>query len=70
MAITQCHGGSVELGKYETSAQLLEIGVISGHDLTFEASVTKAMFLLGQGFAGQRLENELQRAICGELSKI
>ncbi len=69
MAITQCHGGSVELGKYETSAKMLEIGVISGHDLTFEASVTKAMFLLGQGFSGQLLENELQKSVCGELSK-
>lgn len=70
LAITQCHGGSVELGKYETSAQLLEIGVISGNDLTFEASVTKAMFLLGQGLTGQQLDNELQRPICGELSII
>jgi len=69
MAITQCNGGSVDLGKYETSARMLAIGVISGNDLTFEASVTKAMFLLGQGFGGQQLENELQRPVCGELSK-
>jgi L-asparaginase len=67
--ITQCHGGSVELGKYETSAKLRELGVVSGHDMTFESSVTKAMYLLGRGFRGQQLEYELERPICGELSK-
>lgn len=68
--ITQCHGGSVELGKYETSAALHKIGVIGGYDITFEASVTKIMFLLGMGYKGQGLERELERSLRGELSKI
>lgn len=46
--ITQCDGGSVELGSYETSKYLQEAGVISGFDLTFEAAIAKMMFLLGQ----------------------
>lgn len=68
--ITQCHGGSVELGKYETSAALQKMGVIGGYDITFEAAVTKMMFLLGLGYTGQSLERELERSLRGEISKI
>ncbi|HEY6082155.1 MAG TPA: asparaginase, partial [Chitinophagaceae bacterium] len=43
--ITQCDGGSVELGRYETSQYLEEIGVTTGYDMSFEAATTKMMFL-------------------------
>jgi L-asparaginase len=46
--ITQCVGGSVELGRYETSKSLKDFGVLSGQDMTFEAAVTKLMFVLAQ----------------------
>lgn len=67
--ITQCHGGSVELGKYETSAALREMGVVSGHDLTFEAAICKSMFLLGQGYKGRKFTEAFEKSLCGELSK-
>jgi L-asparaginase len=44
--ISQCVGGSVVSRKYETNLMLTEIGVLDGKDLTFEAAVTKAMFVL------------------------
>lgn len=46
--VSQCAGGSVEQGKYQTSSLLKEIGVVSGGDLTTEAALTKLMVLLGR----------------------
>jgi L-asparaginase len=55
-------------GKYETSSQLKRIGVIGGGDLTFEAAITKLMYLLGKGLKGKQLTKELQQNIAGELT--
>lgn len=66
--ISQCDGGAVELGMYETSKHLLDAGVISGYDLTFEAAVTKLMFLLGQGLPAQEIKRLLQTPLRGEMT--
>jgi len=66
--VTQCLEGSVVQGKYETSAQLKQIGVISGEDITMEAAVTKLMFLLAQKLPVQKLKKMLSTSICGEMS--
>jgi len=65
--VTQCPAGSVEMGLYETSVELLKIGVVSGHDITTEAAITKLMFLLGQKLDSDKVKFFLNKSIKGEL---
>ncbi|MCW3077963.1 MAG: 1-alkyl-2-acetylglycerophosphocholine esterase [Bacteroidetes bacterium] len=66
--ITQCREGSVIQGMYETSSHLKKIGVVSGADLTFEAAVTKLMFLLSQKLSIAQIKKSLQTNLRGELT--
>lgn len=65
--VSQCPGGRVLPGRYETSRILQQIGVISGADMTSEAAVTKLMLLIGEyGVEKTRELIGVERA--GELS--
>jgi L-asparaginase len=66
--VTQCHGGSVEMGLYETSRQMLAAGVVSGKDITSEASVTKLMHLLGRYSSNEKVIEALNLSLAGEIS--
>jgi L-asparaginase len=65
--ISQCPGGMVVQGKYETSKVLQEIGVLSGGDMTTEAALTKLMVLLGE-YGAKETKLKIRKSIVGELS--
>ena len=66
---TQCNTGSVEMGLYETSINLLKAGVLSGYDITTEALLTKMMCLFGEyGDDTEKVKTLLQTPLCGELT--
>lgn len=67
MNVSQCPGGQVKMGYYETSRELQEAGVVSGKDITVEAAVTKMMFLLGQQLPLAEIKAYLIQNMSGEI---
>jgi L-asparaginase len=67
--ITQCQGGAVDMGRYETGNELEHAGVVSGKDMTSEAAITKLMFLLGQGLEHEEIKVHLNKSLIGEISE-
>ena len=65
---SQCSTGTVEMGRYETSLNLLQAGVISAYDCTTEALVTKLMYLLGEYHSPEEVKRWLGVNICGEMT--
>ncbi len=70
VSVTQCRGGYVDMGRYHSATALREMGVVSGRDMTFEAAITKIMWLLGNGYAGFELEHFISKDLKGELTEI
>ncbi|MFW5890036.1 MAG: asparaginase [Marinilabiliaceae bacterium] len=68
MNVTQCLAGSVEMWRYETGRHLLNMGIISGHDITTEAALTKMMYLLGNTISTEELKMNLNNSLKGEIT--
>jgi L-asparaginase len=66
--ISQCPGGMVVQGKYETSRVLQEIGVLSGGDMTTEAALAKLMVLLGE-YGPKEAKLKIGKSLAGELTE-
>jgi len=66
--VSQCQGGSVDLGRYQTSKALKDMGILSAYDMTFEAALTKMMFVLEYSKDVDRRKQLLSRNLQGEMS--
>jgi L-asparaginase len=66
--VSQCPGGKVMQGRYETSQDLNKIGVVGGSDLTLEAAITKLMLVLAEDNDSEKIKKRLSNSICGEMS--
>ena len=68
VVVSQCVSGGVSFGKYSNSNIFNEIGAVSGHDMTAESAITKAMHLLDNpNYDGNFAEN-FAKNLCGEVS--
>ncbi len=70
MNVTQCAEGSVEMGAYETSIELIKAGVINGRDITTEAAVAKLMVVLGKEKNSESINRLLNSSLKGEITII
>ncbi|MBE0651430.1 MAG: type I asparaginase [Bacteroidales bacterium] len=66
--VTQCVAGAVDMGQYETSLLLKNIGVISGYDSTTEAILSKIMYLLGRNLTREKFIHNMNLSLRGEIS--
>ena len=71
--VSQCEGGRVAQGQYQTSVAMAEIGVVSGADITTEAAITKLMILLGEALsdgetAPETVRTRLAVPLAGEMT--
>lgn len=65
--VTQCRGGGVSMGNYETSTRLKKIGLISGKDITTEAAIAKMMYLLSKDLSPKIFKTIFETSIRGEM---
>lgn len=66
--VTQCLGGKVDMNAYATGRELDKMGILSGYDGTFEATLTKLFLLLGRYSDAEKVKKEMQKELRGEIS--
>lgn len=66
--VTQCVNGGVHTNRYVSGDLLAATGVISGHDITFEAAITKMMYLFGLGLDAEQVKKLIAEPLAGELT--
>jgi L-asparaginase len=70
VVISQCVSGGISIGKYNNSNIFKKIGAISGHDITAESALAKAMHLIDNPiYSGDFAEN-FRKNLRGEISEI
>ena len=65
---SQCPGGAVTLGAYETSHGLKGAGAVSGMDMTTEAAVAKLYYLFSLSLPSSVIKRKMEENLRGELT--
>ncbi|MEN2434082.1 asparaginase [Weeksellaceae bacterium A-14] len=68
VVISQCVSGAISFGKYANSNIFIKAGAISGHDITAESALTKAMHLIGNPRYRASFAELFATDLCGEIS--
>lgn len=66
--VTQCVNGGIHSTRYVTGDCIARAGVVSGHDITSEAAITKMMYLFGMGLPAESVKKYLSYSLCGEMT--
>jgi len=65
---SQCIKGTVNMGGYATGSWMSKCGVVSGRDMTLEATLTKLHFLLSQHLKPSTISQLMSENLRGELT--
>ncbi len=65
---SQCPQGTVSLGAYAASSQLVDAGAVSGYDMTTEAAVAKLYYLFSKGYGKEEIKRKMEENLRGELT--
>ncbi|KOA19314.1 L-asparaginase 1 [Clostridium homopropionicum DSM 5847] len=68
IVVSQCVYDGTDLNVYNVGVKALESGLISGKDMTTEATVTKLMWALGQTSVYKEIKKIMHKNICGEIN--
>lgn len=66
--LSQCMQGGVNMTTYAAGQTLAKIGIISGHDMTKEAALTKLHYLLSSSLSKEEIKQQFSLPLRGEMS--
>ncbi len=66
--MSETRAGTLQPAIYESGKLLLDMGVIDSGDMTFEATITKTMFLLSQYDKISIIKKNFKKSIAGEIT--